>query len=82
MSHTSVKQKCPLSPTLFSMYIDELETYLDDIDGNSPHLFNMMVASLSYGDNAILLSKSRACLQRLNKLHEFGTSSSLEVNFS
>ena len=41
-----------------------------------------MIAILSYGDDAILFSKSGACLQRLNKVCEFGTSSSLEVNLS
>ena len=33
MSKIDVKQGCPLSPTLFSQYIDELETCLDENDG-------------------------------------------------
>ena len=32
MSKIGVKQVCPLSPTLFNLYIDELEMYLDKID--------------------------------------------------
>ena len=35
MSDISVKQLCSLYPTLFSLYIDELEMYLDKIDGDS-----------------------------------------------
>ena len=35
MSDISVKLLCSLSPTLFSLYIDELEICLDKIDGDS-----------------------------------------------
>ena len=81
MSDIIVKQGCPLSHPLFNLYIDGLEKYLDEIEGCSPCLFDPMVDILLYIDNVVMLSKSRACLQRLlNKLHEFCTSSSLEVN--
>ena len=80
MSNIGVKQGCPLSPTLFELYIDELEIYLDKIDKNSLCLFNTVVAILLYVDDLVILSKSRASLQRLlNKLYEICTSSSLEV---
>jgi hypothetical protein len=40
-----------------------------------------IVAILLYVDDVVMLSRSGACLQRLlNKLYEFSTSSSLEVN--
>ena len=39
MSDINVKQVCSLSLTLFSLYIDELGTYLDKIDGDSLCLF-------------------------------------------
>ena len=58
MSNIGVKQRCPLSPILFGLYIDELETYLDEISGDSPCLFNTMVAILLNVDNVVLLSKS------------------------
>ena len=71
------------SPTIFSLYIDELETYLDEIDGDSPCLLNKVTTILLYVEGVVLPSKSRVGLQRLlNKLHEFCTSSSLEVNLS
>ena len=70
MSDIGVKQGCPFSPTSFGLYIDELETYLDEIDGDSPCLFNTMIAILFYVDNVALLSRLGACLQRLlNKLY-------------
>ena len=45
--------------------------------------FNIVVVILLYVDNVVLLFKSKVGLQRLlNKLYEFCTSSSLEVNLS
>ena len=71
------------SPALFGLYIDELETCLDKIDGDSPCLFNTMVAVLLYVEDVVLLCKSGACLQRhLNKLYELCTSFGLEVNLA
>ena len=81
MSDINVKQGCPLFSTLFGLYIDELETYLDEVDWNPPCSFNMVVAIILYVDVVVLLSKSIPCLQKLlNKLYEFCTSFSLEVN--
>ena len=72
----------PFSP-LFGLYIDELRTYLDEIDGNSPCLFNTSIGILLYVVDVVLLFKSGAHLQRLlNKLYEFFTFSSLDVNLS
>ena len=70
-----VKQGCPSSPTLVGLYIDELETHLNEIDRDYLCLFNIMVAILLYADDVALLSKSRIKLQRLlSTLYEFCTS--------
>ena len=39
------------------MYIDELEIHLDEIDGDSPYLFDTVVAILLYANNVAPLSK-------------------------
>lgn len=56
---------------------------MDEIDGESLCLFDRAVVILFYANNVIMLFKLGACLQRLlYKLHEFCTSSILEVNLS
>jgi hypothetical protein len=70
-------------PTLFGLYIHELETYLNDINMDSLCLFNTVVAILLFADDVVLLSILGANLQGpLNKLYEYCTSSSLEVNLA
>ena len=46
MFDSGAKQRCPLSSTLFGLYIDEVETYLDEIDMEFPCSFNIMVIIL------------------------------------
>ena len=52
---TSALNKDVPSPTLFNMYIDELEKYLDDIDGDSLCSFDMMVAILLCDDDVVVV---------------------------
>ena len=83
MSDIGVKQGCPLYPTLLCLYIDELETYLDKINGDSLCLFNIAVVILLYANNVVPLSRAGIDLGRLwNKLYEFCTSSSFKVNLA
>ena len=71
------------SPPLISLYIDELEPCLDEINKDSPCLFSIVIAIPLYANNVVLNSRPRACLQRLlNKQYKFCTSSSLEVSLS
>ena len=58
MYDIGVKQGCLLFfPTQIGMHVEELETYLDKIDGNLLVLFNIVVATLNYVDNFIMMSK-------------------------
>jgi hypothetical protein len=40
-SDIGVKHGCPLSPTLFGLYIDKLESWLSRTDGEGVHLQGM-----------------------------------------
>ena len=80
MSNIGVKQGYP---TLFGLYCTLMNSYLNEINMDSPCLFNTMVAILLFADDVVLLSILGANLQRpLNKLYEYCTSSSLEVNLA
>ena len=65
MSDIGVKQDYPLFPTLVGLQIVELETYLDEIDGDFLCLFSTVVVILLYVDNDVLLSIFGTCPQRL-----------------
>ena len=69
---------------MFGSYIDELETYLDEIDKVSLCLFNTVVAILLYVDDFFFfLFESWLVLQRLlEKLYEFCIFSILDINIS
>lgn len=49
-----VKEGCPLSPTLFSLHIDDFETYLKETNGNTLCLFNINVLTLLCVNNVIM----------------------------
>jgi hypothetical protein len=50
-----VKHGCPLSPTLFGLYIDKLEAWLSRTDGEGVHLARYVVKILLYADGLILI---------------------------
>jgi hypothetical protein len=57
-SDISVKQGCPLSPTLFGLYIDKLESWLSRMNGEGVHLAGNVVKLILYADDLILISKT------------------------
>jgi hypothetical protein len=54
-SDMGVKNGCPLSPTLFGLYIDKLEAWLSRTDGEGVHLAGYVVKLLLYVDGLILI---------------------------
>jgi hypothetical protein len=57
-STIGVKRGCPLWPTLFGIYIDELESFLHDHiqDGNGCLLHQVLISLLLFIDDPILLA--------------------------
>jgi hypothetical protein len=78
-STAGVKQGCPLSPTLFGLYIDHLEEFWAMKQKSS--LSDRRPRLLLYADDIVLLGYSAAELQSLlNLLDEFCTQVGLRVN--
>ena len=64
-STMGVKQGCPMFPTLFGLYIDQLETHLQYHAQDAPELQGQKVSILLYADDIVLMSRSPAGLQHL-----------------
>lgn len=56
-SNIGVKQRCPLSPTLFGLYIDKLEDWINNTKGEGIHLARYVLKLLFYVDDLILIAK-------------------------
>ncbi len=67
-SQTGLKQGCPLSPTLFGIFVDGLFHYLDTHCPEDGILLGggIRVRILGYADDFVLVSNSPAGLQRLS----------------
>ncbi len=78
-----VKQGCSMSPTLFGLYIDQLEVHLQDHAQDDFELQGQKVSILLYADDIVLLSKSPTTLQLLlHVLQLFYGEKLLSVNMS
>ena len=75
-----VKQGCPLSPTLFGLYTDEVSHYIERFEGSRARLAGIAIQTLLYADDIVLISDSPKGLQRhLNALELFCTDKGLSI---
>ena len=80
-STIGVKQGCPLSPTLFGMYIDEVSDYIDREGDRGAQLAGTWIPLLLYADDIVLIAESPDGMQRqLDVLQKFAKESGLSVN--
>ena len=83
VSTIGVKQGCPLSPTLFGMYVDDLQAVLDADAAHFalPKLQGVATPALLYADDLALVSTSAAGLQaQLDALAVYSVRWRLAVN--
>ena len=79
-STVGVKQGCPLSPTLFGLYIDEVADYIVHGGGGGVDQAGTSVHIMLYADDIILISESQVGLQQhLHALDDFCTQRGLTV---
>jgi hypothetical protein len=80
-SDIGVKQGCPLSPTLFGLYIDKLEEWLNSQEGDGALLGDFVIRLLLYADGLISITKSPLGLQEhLTSLEHFCRTVGMQVN--
>jgi hypothetical protein len=81
-SHLGVKQGCPLSPTLFGLYIDALEEYmLTALPGSTVRVGMERLLLLLYADDIVFMATSEAELQSMmDTFSDFCAKYELTVN--
>ena len=76
-----VRQGCNLSPLLFSLYANDLESYLSCNPSGYCQLNNYKLHLLKFADDIVLLANSREGLQNsINRLEEFCDGWDLSIN--
>lgn len=81
VSSIGVKQGCPLSPTLFGLYIDERVDFIQRKGGDGVEIGGTMVHILLYADDIVLVSKSAKRLQQhLRALDDFCAQRGMTMN--
>jgi len=76
-----VKKGCPLSPTLFGIYVDKLEYWLEEEGCVSPTLTGIVINNLLYADDIIFMTKSPHDIEnQLRILKDFCSNMGMIVN--
>lgn len=76
-----LKQGCVPAPTLFNLYISDLEDALVDTNSHPPSLANEEIRCLQYADDLVILSQTPIGLQRgMNALAKYLSAQGLELN--
>ena len=70
-----------LSPSLFSMYLNDIVEHIESVESMGVLLGNTKITVLKYADDLVLFAKSAESLQLgLNALHQFCEINKLTVN--
>ena len=76
-----VNKGCPLSPTLFCIYINKLEECLEFAGCKGTKLAGVLITLLLYADDIVLLAKSHDDLdKKLQILHDYYSKMGMTIN--
>jgi len=76
-----VKQGCPLSPLLFAIYLNDIDTVAEGVQGALTAIPNLTVTHLLFADDLAFTANKQPSLQKLlNNLKEYAMRKSLVVN--
>ena len=76
-----INQGCHLSPTLFHMYIDELEVFLEEVGCVDTKLIGLTITLLLYAYDVVLLERNPSNLEnQLQILKDFCNKSTITMN--
>jgi hypothetical protein len=64
-----VKQRFPLSPAFFGIYIDKLEDFLEEARCDGASLIGLVILLLLYANGIILLARNPSALKIIFSLH-------------